>query len=152
MSWNKDQYLPDDQIVRRLITEVISPLLLWYAREVKRPMAADCAVYVYDEVRFTCVVDPSGILITRPAQLTGSIRVRFRKTFGQNKGLYHVEAIYPELDTQTGFTGFSCSGRMRPDAETPILHPASVTTRYNVRNWQGPSGYRPRLQKSKSSR
>jgi len=141
MSWKNDQYAPPDEILQLLLRGLVCPNLLWIQEQVGKVPFARFAVWVNGTPGRSWIVGPHGICVPPDqSSIIGEVRAYFRRTFKENRSLFHYEMILDDISPSTGFTGFVVRGEMKRLKDgTTVFREHSQVRQYNVRSFSGPS-------------
>jgi hypothetical protein len=136
MATKADEHEPEWRVIERIIQVVLQPNLLTCEEALGSSMTGRLTVWVRDEPRSSWVItysaiDPPG------AEPVGDVRLRCRRTYRPERSLFRVESVYPGLNRETGFSGFSVSGDLLVNQDEVIVRPATWTGQYHVRTWHG---------------
>ncbi len=136
MATKADEFEPDWRVIERIILVALQPKMLVCEQQRGFSMAARLTVWVRDAPGGAWIVSSSAI---NPPEvdLHGEIRLRCRRTYRPERILFRLESVYPNLDPETGFTGFSVSGDVLVGPDEITVRPKSWTGQYNVLTWSG---------------
>lgn len=132
----KDEFVPDGELLEVIIAEVIQPVLEDLREELGQPVP--CVLHVLSG----SMSGPS-VLLTSAAQPdaedghSGEVRLRCRRTFRDSRFVFFAESIFRDIAVDTGFSGFEIKGQVLLSADGITAKRDSLTMRYNVWNWSG---------------
>jgi len=136
MATKADEFEPEWRVVERVIQVALQPNMVACEEQRGFSMTGRLAVWAREHGGQSCVVS-SAAINPLGAEAVGDIRLRFRKTYRPERVLFRIESIYPNLDPETGFTGFSVRGDLLITPEEVIVRPEFWTGHYNKLTWSG---------------
>lgn len=136
MATKADEFEPEWRIVERIIRIALQPNMLVCEQQRGFSMVARLTVWVRDASGSAWVVSSSAIN-PPDAKPRGEIRLRCRRTYRPERILFRLESIYPDLDPETGFTGFSLSGNVLVGPDEVTVRPEFWIGQYNKLTWSG---------------
>ncbi len=80
------------------------------------------------------VFGSSGELDIQP---NGELRMRMRKTINENRVVWRIESLFPNVMPLTGFVGFDSNGDAIGHEGQWIVRPNAWCGKYNVDDWHG---------------
>jgi hypothetical protein len=136
MATQADEFEPEWRVVEGLILLALQPRMRACERRHRVSMVARLTVWVRGVPGSSWIVTSSAIN-PRGLEAHGEVRLRCRRTYRPDRVLFRLESIYPNLDAETGFTGFSMSGDLLIGSNEVTVRPGFCIGEYNKRKWIG---------------
>lgn len=136
MATSADEFDPPSSFLDALCQEVLVPVLEKLGRESDVSFRAKVAVWVRDKEIPKFLLLPGGGRGEFDLDENVLVRVRFRKTYREERILFSAETQHAEVWRTHGFSGVRCHGDIIIDGERLTVRRRSKTICYNL-GWIG---------------
>jgi hypothetical protein len=130
----EDEFEPPDDLIHLLLASEVFPRLASFESDGCPKLFAKTFIAVREFRTLIGVFGSSGKL---DIQSNGELRMRTRKTLDENRIVWRVESLFPNVMPSTGFVGFDSSGDAKLREGKWIVRPNAWRGKYNVDHWHG---------------
>lgn len=133
---NRDEYAPNETVVRAIVEAAVLPLMADVAEEFELgPHRLSVAVMVGDKVEQTLEFGGKPAKATKKSGLAKG-QLTLRKAFNPDRSRFFFECVYPS-GLPSDFSGFYCGGDVNTAADTATVRRKHHTIRHNVYEFEG---------------
>ena len=129
-----DEFEPPAELIQSLLASEVLPRLASFENDGCPQLFARTFIVVRDLKTLIGVFGSSGEL---DIQSNGELRMRMRKTFNENRVVWRIESLFPNVMPSTGFVGFDSNGDAIGHENQWIVRPNAWCGKYNVDDWHG---------------
>ena len=127
-----DEFEPSAELIQSLLASEVLPRLASFENDDCPKLFARTFIAVRELKTFIGVFGSSGEL---DMQSNGELRMRMRKTIDENRVVWRIESLFPNVMPSTGFVGFDSSGDAKRHEDQWIVRPNAWSGKYNVDHW-----------------
>ena len=129
-----DEFEPPTELLELLLASEVLPRLASFENEGCPKLLARTYIAVRESKMLIGVFGSCGKL---DLPSNGELRMRTRRTFDENRIVWRIESLFPNIMPSTGFVGFNSRGdAKRNDAQWTVRHDGWVG-KYNADAWHG---------------
>lgn len=104
MATRKDEFDPPEIVLAAVVNDIVKPVLAQVAREIGVVCLGSVTVCVREERRWKLSIRGSDTIVDRVDENT-EIRLRFRRTFRENRVLFSIDTQHADVWRESGFSG-----------------------------------------------
>jgi len=129
-----DEFEPSIELIQSLLAAEVQPRLASFENEGCPKLFARTLTVVQDCMTLIGVFGSCGKI---DLLSNGELRIRIRKTFNENRVVWRIESLFPNIMSSTGFVGFDSRGDAIRHENQWTVRPDGWTGKYNVDSWHG---------------
>ncbi len=134
MSTAADEFEPPTELIELLLASEVLPRLASFENEGCPKLLAQTYIAVRESVMLIGIFGSRGKL---DLQSNGELRIRTRKTSDENRIVWQIESLFPNIMPSTGFVGFDSRGNAKRQDGQWTVRTDGWVGKYNANAWHG---------------
>lgn len=129
-----DEFQPPTELLELLLASEVLPRLASFENEGCPKLLAQTYIVVRESMMLIGVFGSCGKL---DLPFNGELRLRTRRTFDENRIVWRIESLFPNIMPSTGFVGFNSRGDAKRHGGRWTVRHNGWVGKYNANAWHG---------------